>query len=174
MANIITGGLSFALMSADSSAKAALKPMNMVSREMRKQDPDLELIERAGMYGGNELDHAGEALAKAKEELKESQKAARQEEKAEMETRLEEKTAEKKAEQESEEAAEQKLTEGDKAAENMVVKQVQTAGALDGTGRNVEKVGSETGLRMELSARQNYSAMIFQDKIMGMRMDLRG
>ena len=174
MANIITGGLSFALMSADSSAKAALKPMNMVSREMRKQDPDLELIERAGMYGGNELDHAGEALAKAKEELKESQKAARQEEKAEMETRLEEKTAEKKAEQESEEAAEQKLTEGDKAAENMVVKQVQTAGALDGTGRNVEKVGSETGFRMELSTRQNYSAMIFQDKIMGMRMDLRG
>ena len=69
MANLITGGLSFALMSADSSAKAALKPMNMVSRELRKRDPDLELVERASMYGGNELDHAGEALARAREEL---------------------------------------------------------------------------------------------------------
>ena len=53
LANLITGGLSFALMSADSSAKAALKPMNMVSRELRKRDPDLELVERASMYGGN-------------------------------------------------------------------------------------------------------------------------
>lgn len=46
MTNLISGGLSYALLSADSSAKAALKPMNMVSRELRKQNPDLELIER--------------------------------------------------------------------------------------------------------------------------------
>ena len=88
LANLITGGLSFALMSADSSAKAALKPMNIVSRELRKRNPDLELVERASMYGGNELDHAGEALARAREELEESQKAAVQEKKAEMEASL--------------------------------------------------------------------------------------
>ena len=69
-------------MSADSSAKAALKPMNMVSRELRKQNPDLELIERAGKYGGNELNKAEEALIKVQKELMESQKIAKQKEKA--------------------------------------------------------------------------------------------
>ena len=83
MTNLISGGLSYALLSADSSAKAALKPMNMVSRELRKQNPDLELIERAGKYGGNELNRAEEALTKAQEELMESQKIAKQKEKAE-------------------------------------------------------------------------------------------
>ena len=77
MANLITGGLSIALMSADSSAKAALKPMNMVSRELHKRNPDLELIERAGTYGGMKLDQAEESLEKAREELKEAQEAAR-------------------------------------------------------------------------------------------------
>ena len=96
MANLITGGLSIALMSADSSAKAALKPMNMVSRELHKRNPDLELIERAGTYGGMKLDQAEESLEKAREELKEAQEAARQEEKAEREARLEEKAAENK------------------------------------------------------------------------------
>ena len=96
MTNLISGGLSYALLSADSSAKAALKPMNMVSRELRKQNPDLELIERAGKYGGNELNKAEEALTKAQEELMESQKIAKQEEKAEREEKLKEKAAEKK------------------------------------------------------------------------------
>ncbi len=119
MADLITGGLSFALMSADSSAKAALKPMNMVSRELRKRDPDLELVERASMYGGNELDHAGEALARAREELEEAQKAAVQEEKAEMEARLEEKTAEKAAEREAEKEAEREAEREQAAGENL-------------------------------------------------------
>ena len=64
-------------MSADSSTRAATKPMNMVSRELRKQDPDLELIERAGKYG--------------KDELKKSQEAARHQEKSETEEQLKEK-----------------------------------------------------------------------------------
>ena len=59
-------------MSADSSTRAATKPMNMVSRELRKQDPDLELIERAGKYGKDELNKADDALTKASEELKKS------------------------------------------------------------------------------------------------------
>lgn len=96
MTNLISGGFSFALMSADSSAKAALKPMSMVSRELRKQNPDLELVERAGKYGGNELNKADESLDKAQEELMKAQKIAKQEEKAEREEKLKEKATEKK------------------------------------------------------------------------------
>ena len=106
MANLISGGLSYALMSADSSAKAALKPMNMVSRELRKQAPDWELVERAGKYGGQELNRADEALTKAREELKESQRAARQEEKAEQEKRLKEKAEEKRVDETNAQTAE--------------------------------------------------------------------
>ena len=95
MANIISSGLSYALMSADSSARAATKPMNMVSRELRKQDPDLELIERAGKYGKDELNKADEALTKASEELKKSLEAARHQEKSEMEEQLKEKALKK-------------------------------------------------------------------------------
>lgn len=95
MANIISSGLSYALMSADSSARAATKPMNMVSRELRKQDPDLELIERAGKYGKDELNKADDALTKASEELKKSQEAARYQEKSEMEEQLKEKALKK-------------------------------------------------------------------------------
>ena len=91
MTNIISSGLSYALMSADSSTRAATKPMNMVSRELRKQDPDLELIERAGKYGKDELNKADDALTKASEELKKSQEAARHQEKSETEEQLKEK-----------------------------------------------------------------------------------
>ena len=131
MANLITGGLSIALMSADSSAKAALKPMNMVSRELRKRDPDLELIERAGTYGGMKLDQAGDSLEKAREELKEAQEAARQEEKAEREARLEEKAAEREAQKAAEQAA------GEQTMETTTVERVQSAGRdpnMQGTG----------------------------------------
>lgn len=131
MANLITSGLSIALMSADSSAKAALKPMNMVSRELHKRDPDLELIERAGTYGGMKLDQAGKSLEKAREELKEAQEAARQEEKAEREARLEEKTAERTAEKAAEQAA------GEQTMETTAVERVQPAGRdpkMQGTG----------------------------------------
>ena len=132
MANLITGGLSIALMSADSSAKAALKPMNMVSRELHKRNPDLELIERAGTYGGMKLDQAEESLEKAREELKEAQEAARQ---AEREIRLEEKAAEKAAEREAQKAAEQAAREP--AVETTAVERVQSAGGdpnMQGTG----------------------------------------
>ena len=96
MTNLLSGGFSYALMSADSSAKAALKPMNMVSRELRKQNPDLELVERAGKYGGNELNKADESLDKAQEELMKAQKITKQEEKVEREEKLKEKVTEKK------------------------------------------------------------------------------
>lgn len=107
MTNLLSTGLSYALLSADSSAKAALKPMNMVSRELEKRDPDLELVERAGKYGGMQLDRAGDALKQAQEELRESQRTARQQEKQEMEERLKEKAAEKTAEKENEKAVEE-------------------------------------------------------------------
>lgn len=102
MTNLLSSGLSTALLAADSSAKAALKPMNMVSRELKKSDPDLELVERAGKYGGNELNRAADALDQAQEELKEARWTARREEKEEAEARLKEKAEEKAAEKKAE------------------------------------------------------------------------
>ena len=195
LANLITGGLSFALMSADSSAKAALKPMNIVSRELRKRNPDLELVERASMYGGNELDHAGEALARAREELEESQKAAVQEKKAEMEARLEEKTAEKAAEREQA-AGDNLRISGNGASDNaasgghdqdreeisekaaravqervrMGLAAAEDSGAEASTGQK----GAAAELGLKISARERYSAMAFRDRVSRMRMDLRG
>lgn len=195
LANLITGGLSFALMSADSSAKAALKPMNIVSRELRKRNPDLELVERASMYGGNELDHAGEALARAREELEESQKAAVQEKKAEMEARLEEKTAEKAAEREQA-AGDNLRISGNGASDNaasgghdqdreeisekaaravqervrMGLAAAEDSGAEASTGQK----GAAAELGLKISARERYSAMAFRDQVSRMRMDLRG
>ena len=203
LANLITGGLSFALMSADSSAKAALKPMNIVSRELRKRNPDLELVERASMYGGNELDHAGEALARAREELEESQKAAVQEKKAEMEARLEEKTAEKAAEREAEKEAEREQAAGDnlrisgngasdspasgghdqdraeisEKAARAVQERVRMgfAAAEDsGAEASTGQKGAAAELGLKISARERYSAMAFRDRVSRMRMDLRG
>lgn len=195
LANLITGGLSFALMSADSSAKAALKPMNIVSRELRKRNPDLELVERASMYGGNELDHAGEALARAREELEESQKAAVQEKKAEMEARLEEKTAEKAAEREqaagdnlrisgngaSDNAAsgghDQDREEISEKAARAVQERVRMgfAAAEDsGAEASTGQKGAAAELGLKISARERYSAMAFRDQVSRMRMDLRG
>jgi vacuolar-type H+-ATPase subunit H len=116
MTNLISGGLSYALMSADSSAKAALKPMNMVSRELKKQNPDLELIQRAGKYGGKELNKAEDALAKAQEELIESQKTAKQKEKTEIEEKLKENAEEKKEDK------------SQKAIEEMAVETLHTSG----------------------------------------------
>ena len=199
MANLITGGLSFALMSADSSAKAALKPMNMVSRELRKRDPDLELVERASMYGGNELDHAGEALARAREELEESQKAAVQEEEAEMEARLEEKAAEREAEKEAEQERadgenlrisgngtldnaasgghDQVREEISEKAARAVQERVRMgfAAAEDsGAEASAGQKGAAAELGLKISARESYSAMAFRDQVSRMRMDLRG
>lgn len=176
MANIITGGLSMALMSADSSAKAAIKPMNMVSRELHKRDPDLELIERAGMYGGMKLDQAGESLDKAQNELRDAQKAARQEEKAEMENRLEEKAAEKTAERKAEKAAEREQAAGETAGSvsdkcDPDVEEIQIQAVW-------ERVSMELSLSGDLGAGvpagQKYSSAAFRDKVSRMRMDLRG
>lgn len=201
MANIITGGLSMALMSADSSAKAAIKPMNMVSRELHKRDPDLELIERAGMYGGMKLDQAGQSLDKAQEELREAQKAASQEEKAEMENRLEEKAAEKTAERKAEKAAEREQAAGEMAGEMTTAERVRFAdnhSKKQETGRSVgfvpdrcdqdieeihiQAVWERTSMELSLSgdfgagvsAGQKYSSDAFRDKVSRMRLDLRG
>lgn len=71
----------------------------------KKSDPALELLERAGKYGGNELHQAADALDKAQEELKEVQSMARREEKEEAEARLKEKAAENAAERKAQNAA---------------------------------------------------------------------
>lgn len=98
MVDLITSGLSRTLMLADSSAKAAAQPMNLVSREMKKSNPNMELIARAGQYGSAELGKADKSLKEAQEELKKAQKLAKEEKKAEDEARLEEKKAENAAE----------------------------------------------------------------------------
>lgn len=95
MNNLITSGLNCALMAAESNAKVATKPMNMVSRELKKQNPDMELVERAGKYGMQELSKANEEMEKAREELQKAQKIEKQEKKIEQEEKLNEKSSEK-------------------------------------------------------------------------------
>ena len=145
MANIISSGLSYALMSADSSARAATKPMNMVSRELRKQDPDLELIERAGKYGKDELNKADDALTKASEELKKSQEAARHQEKSETEEQLKE-----KALKENDETAK-------KACQSYENEQEETRSDI---------LNTETA--------DEFSAEPISETVLGTRLDLRG
>lgn len=114
MVDLITSGLSRTLMFADSSAKAAAQPMNLVSREMKKTNPNMELIARAGQYGSAELGKADKSLKEAQEELKKAQKLAKEEKKAEDEARLEEKKAEnaaEKAESEKQVASTQTVTD---------------------------------------------------------------
>lgn len=117
MVDLITSGLSRTLMFADSSAKAAAQPMNLVSREMKKTNPNMELIARAGQYGSAELGKADQSVKEAQEELKKAQKLAKEEKKAEDEARLEEKKAEnaaekaEKAESEEQTASTQTVTD---------------------------------------------------------------
>lgn len=94
MLNLLNSGLSTALLAADSSAKSAEKPMNMISREMMKDDPNLGVIERAGNYGSQHLNKANESIEQAKKELLAAQTAAKKEEKAEKKADLEKKSAE--------------------------------------------------------------------------------
>lgn len=107
MVDLMTSGLSRALLAADSSAKTATQPMTLVSREMQKRNPNMEIVERAGKYGSAELKKADKSLNEAQEELKKAQKLAREEKKAEDKAKLEEKIAEKAAEQAVEQAPEQ-------------------------------------------------------------------
>lgn len=139
MTDLLSGGLSFALLSADSSAKAAQRPMNMVSRELKKTDPDLELVERAGKYGGGEIGRAGKALDLAQEELKEAQKKAGRQKKEEMEARLEEKSAQKAAQRQAQKAAEDENVRGQAQASS----ENAGAGASDGRNIDADEIGSE-------------------------------
>ncbi len=132
-------------MSADSSTRAATKPMNMVSRELRKQDPDLELIERAGKYGKDELNKADDALTKASEELKKSQEAARHQEKSETEEQLKE-----KALKENDETAK-------KACQSYENEQEETRSDI---------LNTETA--------DEFSAEPISETVLGTRLDLRG
>ncbi|EOS79629.1 hypothetical protein C817_02401 [Dorea sp. 5-2] len=132
-------------MSADSSTRAATKPMNMVSRELRKQDLDLELIERAGKYGKDELNKADDALTKASEELKKSQEAARHQEKSETEEQLKE-----KALKENDETAK-------KACQSYENEQEETRSDI---------LNTETA--------DEFSAEPISETVLGTRLDLRG
>lgn len=192
MTNLISGGLSYALMSADSSAKAALKPMNMVSRELRKQNPDLELIERAGKYGGNELNKAEEALTKAQKELMESQEIAKQKEKAEMEEKLKEKAAEKK-EMESQKAIEVTSEEILQISEENIKEKKNDISNSRNLGDSKLDIGEINDDLIEMTKKmrridfsvsdvsetpflrkQNYSSNEIGSSVLGTRMDLIG
>lgn len=177
MTSLISGGFSFALMSADSSAKAALKPMNMVSRELRKQNPDLELVERAGKYGGNELNKADESLDKAQEELMKAQKIAKQEEKAEKEEKLKEKATEKK-EKESQTIMEDTV-------ERILETSEKDESKLDIDNTNIDLTELTKEMRIidfskanvsetAYLKKQNYSSNEVGRSVLGTRMDLIG
>ena len=192
MTNLISGGFSFALMSADSSAKAALKPMNMVSRELRKQNPDLELVERAGKYGGNELNKADESLDKAQEELMKAQKIAKQEEKAEREEKLKEKATEKKEKESQtimEDTVERILEISEKNVEEKK-KDILNSGNIDESKLDIDNTNIDlTELTKEMRLidfskanisetaylkKQNYSSNEVGRSVLGIRMDLIG
>ena len=192
MTNLLSGGFSYALMSADSSAKAALKPMNMVSRELRKQNPDLELVERAGKYGGNELNKADESLDKAQEELMKAQKIAKQEEKAEREEKLKEKVTEKKEKESQtsmEDAVERILETSEKNIEEKK-NDILNSGNIDESRLDIDKTNIDlTELTKEMRLidfskanisetaylkKQNYSSNEVGRSVLGIRMDLIG
>lgn len=192
MTSLISGGFSFALMSADSSAKAALKPMNMVSRELRKQNPDLELVERAGKYGGNVLNKADESLDKAQEELMKAQKIAKQEEKAEREEKLKEKATEKKEKESQtimEDTVERILETSEKNVEEKK-KDILNSGNIDESKLNIDNTNIDlTELTKEMRIidfskanvseaaylkKQNYSSNEVGRSVLGTRMDLIG
>lgn len=90
MSNLITSGVSFALISADSYSKLATKPMNMASRELAKANPDMGYVNRTMGYGVKELGKAEKLADETQEELVKAQEIANAEEKAENEARLNE------------------------------------------------------------------------------------
>lgn len=60
--SMLTSGVSFSLLSADSFVQMATKPMNIVSQEMKMANPDMERVNRAVDYGTQELEFSQEAL----------------------------------------------------------------------------------------------------------------
>ncbi len=92
--SILTSGLTTALLSAQSSAKLASQPMNMVSRELKKLNPDLQIIKRAGSYGGDLMQKADKSLEQAQEEFRKAQEIASEEKKIEEKLKLEEQLTE--------------------------------------------------------------------------------
>lgn len=89
MSNLLTSGVTTALLSADSYAKLSSKPMNMASRELKKVNPDMDFVNRTMSYGAKELNKADKANEKAQEELEEAQKVAKAEKKAEDKAKIE-------------------------------------------------------------------------------------
>ncbi|NBK94312.1 hypothetical protein D5278_20590 [bacterium 1XD21-13] len=172
MTNLISGGLSYALMSADCSAKAALKPMNMVSRELEKQNPDWELVERAGKYGRKELDQAEEALVKAQKELKESQKKAKQDEKAEMETRLKEKAAEKTSE-EKVQADEKNVKNNIASNKDFDIVEIDKIITPTVQGKGDKNLFIADSLEESVLEKENYVPEMFKNSISQNRIDLK-
>ena len=90
MSDLITSGVSFALISADSYSKFATKPMNMASRELAKANPNMEYVNRTMGYGTKQLGKAEKSVDEAQEELVKAQEIANAVEKAENEARLNE------------------------------------------------------------------------------------
>ncbi len=90
MSNLLSSGVTFALLSADTYSNVATKPMTMVSQELKKRNPDLELVNRAMSYGSQELNKAEKASELAQKEMEQSAKEAKAEKEHEDAVRLEE------------------------------------------------------------------------------------
>ncbi len=96
MSNLLTSGVTTALLSADSYAKLSSKPMNMASRELKKVNPNMDFVNRTMSYGAKELNKADKANEKAKEELEEAQRVVKAEKKAEDTAKIEQAIQENK------------------------------------------------------------------------------
>ncbi len=133
MSNLLSAGFTFALLSADSYSMTATKPMTMVSQELKKREPNSELVKRSMSYGSQELDKANKSANLASEELKKAQEEAAAKKKAEDAARLEEKRQENKLENEKlqESVGSENVTTESVGSTDTVVTPEST-GAVDG------------------------------------------
>lgn len=100
MSNMMTSGLTFALLSADSHAKMSTKPINMASTELKMREPNMNLVNRTMSYGTKELSKSDKASDLAAKELERAKEIAKAEQKAEDEARIEKSRQETKLENE--------------------------------------------------------------------------
>lgn len=148
MSNLLTSGVTLSLITASSYAKTAAAPMSMASREMKKTDPNFDLINRTMSYGTKELSKADSATKKAQEELQKAQEIARAEDKAEKDAKLEQAIAESKLtkDQLSEVASTDSINTVDKVVDGEI--EVSASNATESIKQDTVELSKEVKLKI--------------------------
>ncbi len=94
--NLMTSGLSNALMSAKSYSVNAISPAQKVSREFKSVNPDLEYIQKHISASTTQMNYASQATELAKSELIKANQLAQEKNRAQMEERLAEQAEERR------------------------------------------------------------------------------